>query len=272
MGGSCDVSCIDEAIRICTDPDADGVQRMEGVVGPSLLPGLSWQSSVATGFSNFLRDRAIAEGTLWVASKLQEQLCSNDLRQYFRHACRLVTVGPNGVAPLSSSMAAAAIRSDLEELPLRVTRTQVSTPGSWASDASIALLIELLNGVRNGDAPLTLLAGFGINEALAEECPKTGETLACSLRRVGSLVSFLGLAAQPSRAEEEPDFSALARTMKKGLEALKGNTVLPIDAFVSASHLWPPQRPAIHGSGGAPPSRTPARDALAAVRRPKSLE
>lgn len=224
IGSSCDDSCVDVIVRTCVDPDADLATRSDGMVGTSLLPGLSWQSSVATGLADFLRDRTLSEAASWLANEVRRQLC-RDLKSYFVHTCRFFANVSGETSQVTGALAASAIRADLEELPLRIAR--VDTDDKWAEGVGTELLFRLIDGIRKGDAPLTLIAGLDENELLRKECPNpAAESLSCSLRRIGSLVFLLGGASQPTRAGQEPDFASLARQLKEGIGQLQQNSRL----------------------------------------------
>jgi hypothetical protein len=238
VGTECDAECIDAVVNACTSPDTRQTRRSDAGVGGTLVPGLSWQATLATGVANFLKERALSEATLWAVNEVQKRLCDAKLKIYFEHTCRLVEQTPGRVAQLTGAMAMTAIRADLERLPVHIFETyyfdKEPTPNTakedrFAVEHATQLLWQLLDGIRRGDAPMTLLAGLASNPHLMSECPdpRSADSLACTLRRIGGLVGMLGGAAAPmTRASEEPDFRALALQLKEGLKKLQANRKL----------------------------------------------
>lgn len=235
VGTDCDAECIDTVVTACTSPDTKLTRRSDASASGTLLPGLSWQATLAQGAANFLKDRALSEATLWTVNEVQKKLCSSELESYFEQTCRLVKQTPGRVGQLTGAMAVTAIRADLEQLPIRIYTEYHFAEGAkdpedtFAGKDAVKLLWQLFDGIRRGDAPMTLLAGLDSNPHLVAECPdpRSTATLACALRRIGGLVGMLGGAAAPmNRASEDPDFRALALQIKEGLKRLKENRKL----------------------------------------------
>ncbi len=202
--------CAQELETAC-EPTRHGL----GVPSANASVGMGWQAAVVTGLASFLQQRAQDEVVLWLQTDVVQKLCINTYTfngqtlagsTFFPGTCLLV----KAQAPQNniSSLFAAALRQDLEALPVVVVTALLRVPADLARD-----LVNRLQMLRRGQPPLEVLAGMAsVSQASVEyrlclaPSPSPPNQLACALVAVGVLAEWSG-DAQVSFAALQADLS-----------------------------------------------------------------
>lgn len=215
-----------EAQRACYQAAADGVCfDKQGKLRASFRPpgeastaasaaGANWQAAFVQGLAQFLEKRAQQEVVLWLEDEILSQLCKGapakegelalDIPAMFESTCALWKADKDHLG----ATFAAAVRTDLEALPVRLVMEAFNV------DSKLALvLVTRFEEVRRGKPPLELIAGLYDDTTLINKCttappapshdPKADaraartREISCALRAVGAVVRWTGDAAEP---------------------------------------------------------------------------
>lgn len=207
---TCDASCMTELVDDCV---AGELTRAEPT-GAGLLGGFGWQSTLAEGVASFLSQRAADELTLWFTENFQRKICV-DSASLLPETCKLLGPADDITYFPPGGLLVAAIRSDLEALPVQVLVV------AGRLDASTATLLRaLFDAIRRGDSPVGLLAGLPSAPTTQNTCssadpPKNQMSLPCALARAGALVQLAGDVATRERD------AGLDRAIDRFIEDLK---------------------------------------------------
>jgi hypothetical protein len=223
--------------------------------------GVSWQTNLIEGTARFLGQRAESELKLWLITQFRSDVCGETSASapYFEATCRALTyLSDSNLDRFPGTVMSAALREDLERLPLRI-----AVAGSNLDESVAAPLFSLLPKTRSGVSPLTLLAGLQKARGITDACAK-GNALACALRDAGYVVSLLGDVLEVKPDEFEKQLDDLARTLQSLLvercfssAALCKLPVVPADARKSAAEKPAPRKPASRAEGHADEADTP---------------
>jgi hypothetical protein len=184
---ACDERCQTELAEICASGQPLEKEYRSGLFAAvSAGPGVSAQGALLFGLTSFLADRSNDELASWLTRKLMKTLCDEDEAK-FRLTCELrKKVNEDQLGTLF----VAALRRDLETLPLRLLARQTGV----ASKEEIEAIIILLQSLRAGESPVAALAKFGGDGSI---CVKGPSTFACKAQAAARLAGLLGDALKP---------------------------------------------------------------------------
>jgi hypothetical protein len=195
LGVACDYEeCGRYVVRSC-NPELIPQTSTRSVAGLGLTAGISWfNETFAPAAAQFLGERAESEAELWLATKFQNDLCTSRLRPWFEKTCQLSkALGGNGYQ-LPGTLFAAAIREDLEALPLVLVAEWLDLDRT-----AVAALFRAFRQSREGESPLGLLAALQV--VTAPDCSAKPDAFACRLRWASQLIELTGDAAAATEAQ-----------------------------------------------------------------------
>lgn len=192
--------CLTDLHNRCSDW-AKGA-REEAAVLPGV--GAGWQTVFLQGLASFLADRAQQELMLWLMTQVEQRICEDEVaKRWFTNTCTLSSTNPGG-AQVPSTIFAAAVRKDLEELPVKVAYTALVPlyPDEKTAHAelwpALEILLLLVEEVKHGKPPIAMLASLASDAArLSPICKDRPESVACRVALVGTVAKFLGDAVEP---------------------------------------------------------------------------
>ncbi len=149
------------------------------------LTGTSWQTAALSGLAQFMAQRANDEVALWLEQEIAGKLCSTEAKAYFPQTCAVADPANTGTASFGALLAA-ALRHDLEDLPIEVLANYVTL-----GDPSKQALESVMDQLVQGTSPIALLGGMGASSCLQDACAQ-GDKSACWLAGIGTIVRYSG--------------------------------------------------------------------------------
>lgn len=184
---ACDDRCRIELAEICASGQPLEKEYRSGLFAAvSAGPGVSAQGALLFGLTSFLADRSNDELASWLTRKLMKALCDEDATR-FGLTCELrKKVNEEQLGTLF----VAALRRDLETLPLRLLAPETGV----ATGGEIEAIVSLLKELRAGESPVAALAKLGGNPSI---CEGEKEQFVCKAQAAARLVGLLGDALKP---------------------------------------------------------------------------
>jgi hypothetical protein len=177
-----------------------------GATTPSL--GAGWETAVLTGLATYLGQRAQQEVVAWLEQDFIQHLCQDSIplgngisvlgSNLFPATCAITDPS----APNIGTVFAAALRDDLEGLPLQLVFRVANLNPAIATDLS-----NRLQSIQQGSPPLEVIAGMGSKDPPSTEytlCSTKSDPVACGLYAVGVLAGWSG-DAQTTRQNLESE-------------------------------------------------------------------
>ncbi|MFO0577284.1 MAG: hypothetical protein U1A78_25035 [Polyangia bacterium] len=194
--------------------------------------GLSWQTALFTGLTDFLLERASQELGLWLLQTMQKQICATS--KWFPQACKILNPNdPSGkiVEQVPASLFSSAVRADLESFPIvAVSALAKDNVALEMLGAAESFIVRCAAKKGCGVAELKQFAQtFADKTHLADLCKENDSDPSCKALRVAS-------ALDRAAARFKPPFSpkslctGLKDTVesdefKRGLEEAMGGSL-----------------------------------------------